>query len=31
MLRGIHFKLNVPRKAAVELILQLKCRKQLLI
>ena len=25
MLRGISSKMNVPRKAAVELILQLKC------
>ena len=30
-LRGISSKMNVPRKAAVELILQLECWKQLLI
>ena len=28
---GISSKMNVPRKAAVELILQLECSKQLLI
>ena len=31
MLRGISSKMNVPRKAAVELILQLECWKRLLI
>ena len=31
MLRGNGSKINVPRKAAVELILQLECRKRLLI
>ena len=31
MLRGISSKMNVPRKAAVELILQIECRKWLLI
>ena len=31
MLQGISSKMNVPRKAAVEFILQLECWKRLLI